>query len=155
MDQGYFEEESLESRSCNKKRKTKVPIIKLLGGKSRNRDKNIPAIIENTVTPTEYKTICLNEFDQSLTIKDGITSNAPINKPPTVFIPIQTTIANIQKKNRRNISGFELYGILYTGFWVAPISGYQKKHKIRDTTVVIDPIQTSSGGVKVKMLPNK
>lgn len=90
----------------------RVPIIKLLGGKSIYRAIDNPVMTEETEMATEVSTKDLNEETHFLAVNTGITKRAPINNPPTVFIPIQTTIARSQKyKSSIN------RGVLLKGIW--------------------------------------
>lgn len=114
-----------------------------------------PIVSEVVETTVEAITRDLKEETHFFVVNTGITKSAPINKPPTVLIPVQTTIARIQKKRRDMNRGKFLNGIRYRGFCVAPRSGYQKYHTRLVTNNVENKIAVKSLVVNVKILPKR
>jgi hypothetical protein len=72
-------------------------MMRLLGGKSTYNATSSPSVIEITETSVDTKTSDLKDDTHFFEVSTGITSKAPMSKPPIVLIPTQTTMAKIQK----------------------------------------------------------
>jgi len=144
-----------EVTACKMNNRIAVPIMRLLGGKSTYKATIRPRETDKTDKEVDRNTSFLKEETQLLAVNTGITSNAPIKRPPMVLIPTQTTIASNQKNNSCIILGVCRNGIRYLGLCVAPNKGYQAYQTTPTTNTVDTKIATRSVAVSVKILPKR